>query len=88
MKIYEMQTTQLKTYVGAKCDGCGSTDPYLIEVILSVHEGEDGGACDVLDFCDNCFDVRIPALAAAGSRAPIVTGVELPEEADALPQNG
>lgn len=80
MKIYEMRTTQLKTYVGAKCDGCGSDGPHLIEVVISVNEGEEGGACDVYDYCDDCFDDRIPALVAAGSRAPIVTGVEAPEQ--------
>jgi hypothetical protein len=60
------------------CDGCGIPDNLaggLHEVVLSVSEGEEGGRRDELDLCDPCLVERAPALIAAGSRAPLVTGV-------------
>lgn len=83
MKRYEIEQTPLRMYVGTDCDGCGETDlAYPIEVIISVHEGEEGGNLDIYDYCDACLTAWAPLLKAAGSRAPIVTGEDLPPEQD------
>lgn len=79
MKRYETRTVEQRHYVGETCDGCGNTGPYLVEVVISVNEGEEGGRRDEYDFCDDCLVERAPALVAAGSRAPIVTGEDAPE---------
>lgn len=80
MKRYETRTVEHRAYVGATCSGCGSASPYLVEVVISVHEGEEGGRRDEYDFCDDCLIERAPALVAAGSRAPVVTGQDEPVE--------
>lgn len=82
MKRYETRTIEQQRYTGATCDGCGYTGPYLIEVVISVHEGEEGGRTDEYDYCDDCLTERTPALIAAGSRAPIVTGEAAPDPED------
>lgn len=82
MKRYETRTVGLEQYAGATCDGCGTNDPYLVEVVISVHQGEEGGRVDEYDYCDDCLIERAPLLAAAGSRAPLVTGEEPPPEED------
>lgn len=74
MKHYETRTAELRHYAGATCDGCGAADPDLIEVVVSVNEGEEGGRRDEYDYCDGCLMERAPALVAAGSRAPLLTG--------------
>jgi hypothetical protein len=74
MKRYEEIATTVTSYAGATCDGCGSDEPYLVEVVIAVHEGEEGGRRDEYDYCNDCLLERVEALKAAGSRAPIVTG--------------
>lgn len=81
--IYEDRevTVRRETHVGTRCDGCGKVarySPEFITVVISVHEGEEGGARDEYDYCDDCLVARAPLLAAAGSRADLVT----PEDAD------
>lgn len=77
MKRYETRTVEQQVYVGEVCDGCGATDPMgLFEVVISVNEGEEGGSRDEYDYCDDCLVAGAPALVAAGSRAPIVTGTD------------
>lgn len=80
VKRYETRTVEQQQYAGAVCDGCGSTDHYLAEVVISVNEGEEGGRRDEYDYCDDCLLERAPALVAAGSRAPLVTGEDAPED--------
>lgn len=81
MKHYETRTVEQRSYAGATCDGCGAIDLMgLVEVVISVNEGEEGGRRDEYDFCDDCLVERAPLLVAAGSRAPIVTGEDAPEE--------
>ena len=82
MKRFETTTQTVRAYVGAICDGCGSSDPYLVEVVISVHEGEEGGRRDEYDFCDECLIERAAALVAAGSRAPVVTGEPEPGDGE------
>lgn len=85
MKRYEKQTTTIDVWTGTTCDGCKQSfpaDEYLTEVIISVGEGEEGGNLDMYDYCDTCLDIWAPLLKAAGSRAPLVTGEDLPPEQD------
>lgn len=82
-RIEERQTT-VRVVVSEVCDGCGiEADPgyELVAVVISVHEGEEGGRRDEYDYCDDCLVARAPALVAAGSRAPLVTGNDEPVEA-------
>lgn len=77
MKRYETRPTPMRRLAGTVCDGCGLEQgfgPSFAEVIISVHEGEEGGGRDEYDYCDDCLVQRAPALVAAGSRAPLVTG--------------
>ena len=86
MKRYETRTQPVRAYVGAFCDGCGQPDDsYLVEVVISVHEGEEGGRRDAYDFCDDCLLERAAALVAAGSRAPLVTGEDSSADDEAEP---
>lgn len=81
MKRYEKQTTSIDVWTTTDCDGCHESfpaDTYLTEVIISVGEGEEGGKLDMYDYCDMCLDIWAPLLKAAGSRAPLVTGEDLP----------
>jgi hypothetical protein len=83
VKHYETRTVEQRQYVGETCDGCGSKSPWgLVEVVISVNEGEEGGRSDAYDFCDDCLVERAPLLVAAGSRAPIVTGEDDPPAGD------
>jgi hypothetical protein len=76
MRHYETQIVEQRRYVGDSCDGCGTNGPYLVTVVISVHEGEEGGRRDEYDYCDECLIERAPALVAAGSKAPIVAAEE------------
>jgi hypothetical protein len=81
MRRYEKRTRTVEqdVYVEDVCDGCGVSSKLvglLIEVVISVHEGEDGGGRDQYDFCDDCLVGRAPLLKAAGSTAFLVTGEE------------
>ena len=76
MKHYQTRTYHVEEPAGAVCDGCGQEGDHLslVEVVISVHEGAEGGRRDEYDFCDTCLAERAPTLVAAGSRAPLVTG--------------
>lgn len=76
MKKYETQLHPFERYVGSVCDGCGSEEPNLVEVVISVNEGEEGGRRDEYDYCDRCIMERADALMSAGSTAPYLTGEE------------
>lgn len=83
MKRYEKQTTTIDVWTTTECDACKQTfpaDTYLTEVIISVGEGEEGGNLDMYDYCDMCLNIWAPLLKAAGSRAPLVTGEDLPPD--------
>lgn len=88
MKRYEFrERLQLvRELVATSCNGCGTVETpgdFFHQVVLSVGEGEEGGRRDELDLCAGCLVARAPALAAAGSRAPLVTGEYLsPDEDD------
>lgn len=82
MKRYETRTVKQEHYAGTTCDGCGRDEIYPVEVVISVHDGEEGGRRDEYDFCDDCLVARADTLKAAGSRAPLVTGEDIPEEED------
>ncbi len=83
MKRYEWQrvTFDQRTEVGAECDGCGVSSekawPPLVEVVIAINEGEEGGHRTELDYCNDCLVARAEAFTAAGSRAPLVTGDDL-----------
>jgi hypothetical protein len=81
MRRYETRTVEQHYQIGWICDGCG-TDirDYGIEVTISVNAGEEGGREDRYDYCDDCLLERADALVAAGSRAPLVTGEDEPED--------
>ena len=81
MKHFETKTVEQRHYVGTTCDRCGMACQYPITVVISVHEGEEGGRRDEYDYCDDCLVEMAPALVAAGSRAELVTG-EVPTEDD------
>jgi hypothetical protein len=71
-------TTRRET-VAVRCDGCGATEPYGVtseftHVTIGVGDTDDGGGWNELDFCNACLIARTPALAAAGSTAPLVVG--------------
>lgn len=91
MKHYEKrpETVVRNRVVGATCDGCGRSEgpsamERLIEVVISINEGEEGGHVTSLDYCDDCLVARADAFVAAGARAPLVTGEDLPlDEGDA-----
>lgn len=74
--------------VATTCDGCGIPEGFgamgrLMPVVISIDPGEEGGYITELDYCDDCLVERAPAFVAAGARAPLVTGEELPlDEAD------
>ncbi len=76
MRHYEERLVPQTTLSKVTCDGCGKPNPYLSEVVISVREGEEGGALDVYDYCDACLLVKAPELIAAGSTAPYLTGME------------
>jgi hypothetical protein len=87
VKRYETReiTTSQQIFMGEICDGCGitSTDAWpLVAVAIEVHVGEEGGSRDEYDYCDGCLVARAPALAAAGSKAPLVTADELERGTD------
>lgn len=77
MKHYETKTVERETLADVVCDGCGARQRFgllFVEVVISVHDGEEGGGRDEYDFCDDCLVERAPALVGAGSRAPLITG--------------
>lgn len=79
MRHYETRTVEQREHTSTTCDGCGWISRYpsdLYIVVISVHEGEEGGRRDEYDLCDDCLIGRAPALIAAGSRAPLVGGGE------------
>jgi hypothetical protein len=82
MRKYEqVSTKQMVTkLVSHTCDLCGadSKDKYLIEVIISVNYGQEGGAEDSFDYCNDCFmaEIRLHLL-GLGSKAEIVRGDDL-----------
>ncbi len=78
MKRFERESVTVERDVLAEavCDRCGWSTRYpseLITVVISVHEGEEGGAVDEYDYCDDCLVELAPALVAAGSKADVVT---------------
>jgi len=82
MKRYENESVMVEREVLAEavCDRCGWSTRYasqLITVVISVHEGEEGGAVDEYDYCDDCLVELAPVLAAAGSKADVVTAKEV-----------
>lgn len=84
---YERQMQPVRVDVGGFCDGCGITEAdaefqSLTRVIIDVGFGEEGSHVDDLDYCNDCLIVRADALVAAGSKAPLVTGEELPLDED------
>jgi len=89
MRRYERQevTVERDVEVAAACDGCGIAEGVgamgrLLPVVISIDDGEEGRHVDHLDYCDNCLVQRAPAFVIAGSRAPLVTGEELPLDED------
>ncbi len=79
MKHYTLVTVEQEQHTGTTCDGCGNREddgpgPPFTAVAISIGASEEGGAVDVWDYCDDCLAERIPALKAAGSTAPVVTG--------------
>lgn len=79
MKRYEFRDRlcPVRELVATVCDGCGAIEvpgDFFHELTIAVSEGEEGGRRDDLDLCDDCLRSRAPALVAAGSRAPLVTG--------------
>lgn len=80
MRRYETRerTTQHHVLVEETCDGCGRTPADavspLILVAIEVNHGEEQGARDEYDYCDDCLIERADRLVAAGSRSPLVTG--------------
>ena len=84
MKRYETTTIQRSELTGYVCDGCGTeNDGYdMVQVIIAVHEGEEGGRRDEYDYCDDCLVERAPLFVAAGSKAPLVTGEYLNPDED------
>lgn len=76
MKHYETATREFERYTHTTCDGCGITGRYFIEVRISVHDGEEGGGTNELDYCDDCLIERADILRAAGSTAALITEVE------------
>lgn len=77
MKRYETVRVEQRQQTAIVCDGCGVAGDYLLmtEAVIAVGEGEEGGRRDEFDYCDDCLVNRASALAAAGSKAPLVTGV-------------
>lgn len=81
MKNYDDIVTPIRKHTSTRCDGCGRTTVHIdaanpfTEVTISVGEHEDGGKTDTYDYCPACLTTRTQALAAAGSTAPLVTGV-------------
>lgn len=78
MKRYAMEsvTVEREVLAEAVCDRCGWSTrcaSELITVIISVHEGEEGGGVDEYDYCDDCLVELAPVLVAAGSKADMVT---------------
>lgn len=80
MRHYETRSVTVERVeeVRRTCDGCGVDQDEtefgrLVEVFISVNEGEEFGGADELDFCDPCLVARAPALRAAGSTAEIIT---------------
>lgn len=83
------ETIEKQIYEGWTCNGCGddfSVHENPIKVIISVHDGEEGGGFDCLDFCDPCLDERAPTLALAGSTAPLIVGH--PDGDESVPEDG
>ncbi len=81
MRRFEIQdvVVQREVEVARECNGCGASEDGaegLTAVVISVNEGEEGGAVDELDYCDDCLVARSPALEQAGSTAFVVTGRE------------
>jgi hypothetical protein len=79
VKRFESESVMVAREVLAEatCDRCGWSTRYaseLITVVISVHEGEEGGAVDECDYCDDCIVELAPVLVAAGSKAEMVTG--------------
>jgi hypothetical protein len=78
VRRYEVQdvVVQREVPLEATCDGCGVSedDESLVEVLLSVAEGGEGGAVDELHYCDACLVERSAAFVRVGSTAELVTG--------------
>lgn len=81
MKHYAKEMRELTRWTHSTCDGCGQKG-HLTEVTIGVDEGEKGGRLDEYDYCAKCLRDRGDLLVAAGSRAPLLTGVELPPDDD------
>jgi hypothetical protein len=63
--------------VEAKCDRCGISEEdadmgWLCPVVIAVNPGEEGGARDEYDYCNDCLIAIADVLVAAGSRARLV----------------
>jgi len=85
MRRYEVRDEIVRHEVEAEavCDDCGVAESdtefgRLIPVAIEVNLDEEGGHRDEYDYCDRCLLARSALLAAAGSRAFIVTGEEPP----------
>lgn len=80
MRHYELQDVivQREVEVERTCDGCGvsadDAEHGLVEVIISINEGEEMGGVDELDYCNSCLMVRAAAFVVAGGTAECVTG--------------
>lgn len=87
MRRYEIRqvVVERKELVEERCDDCGfsvvDVGP-LVEVVIDVHLGEEGGGRDEAHYCDDCLVKRAPVLVAAGSRAELVTGVPVEVDGD------
>lgn len=80
MRRVEIQdvTVQREVELSRECNGCGADEADtdgLVEVVITVNEGEEMGGGDVLDYCDACLMLRASAIVAAGSTAEYVTGL-------------
>lgn len=80
MRRYEVQdvTVQREVALPAECDGCGVSEDgtdYMVEVVIDVNLGEEGGGRNELHYCNDCLLARCSTLVAAGSTAELVTGL-------------
>lgn len=85
MKRYEVQekTYREEVLVEVKCDECGALEQdtrwgRLIPVTIHIDPGEEGGATDELDYCDDCLVAKADALVAAGSTSELVASGRRP----------
>lgn len=90
MRRYEERPVVRATriQIEARCDRCGRLEEpgamgRLVPVVISINEGEEMGHRTELDYCDDCLVALADHFVAAGSKAPYVTGEELPFDDDA-----